>query len=357
MRKGRIAVICNYELKPERIGGMDRFYVAYDKKCKENGFEIVWYFSNYTGFPFYNELTIYSADKGDVQKFFLSQAQKEKQFDIVITHFIELCTPFFKEVKRRINASVISVDHNPRPLNGFPLKKRLKNRLKGLLYSKYINLFIGVSKYTQESILSDYGTFLKKKTKTIYNGIDADVYKINSKNRTPNFIVASHLRLSKGVHDLIMAVSALPGELKTKIKIDIYGEGPQRASLDAMVKKENLETVIHFKGSSSRLNELFSRYSYMFQPTYMECFSLSILESLAANVPVITTDVGGNLEVIKDGDNGFIHKPGDVEKLSGIIQDIILEKKQIRANVSSKVRDRYTIENMVNNHYNLLACI
>ena len=39
---------------------------------------------------------------------------------------------------------------------------------------------------------------------------------------------------------------------------------------------------------------------------------------LAANVPVITTPVGGNLEVINDGDNGFVHKEKDIKMLSSI---------------------------------------
>jgi glycosyltransferase involved in cell wall biosynthesis len=50
-------------------------------------------------------------------------------------------------------------------------------------------------------------------------------------------------------------------------------------------------------GSTANLSELYCRYDYMF-PSHMECFSLSILESLSANVPVITTNVGGNEEVI-----------------------------------------------------------
>ena len=40
----------------------------------------------------------------------------------------------------------------------------------------------------------------------------------------------------------------------------------------------------------------------------MECFSLSILESLSANIPVITTTVGGNLEVVTHEENGFIYE-------------------------------------------------
>jgi len=60
-----------------------------------------------------------------------------------------------------------------------------------------------------------------------------------------------------------------------------------------------------FFGSSPKLNQIYSKYDYMIQPTYMECFSLSILESLSANVPVITTTVGGNEKVIVEDVNRF----------------------------------------------------
>src|SRR5690606_10572648 len=126
------------------------------------------------------------------------------------------------------------------------------------------------------------------------------------------FIVASHLRESKGLQDLIEAVNLLEEPFKQKVAIDIFGEGPFMSRLKELVEQYELQPQIKFKGSTSQLPKLFQNYSYMLQPTYMECFSLSILESLAANVPVITTPVGGNLEVITHGSNGFIFSPKDI---------------------------------------------
>jgi len=48
--KKNIAVLCDYYLIPERIGGMDRFYIVYDKAAKILGFNIDWFFSKDTNF-------------------------------------------------------------------------------------------------------------------------------------------------------------------------------------------------------------------------------------------------------------------------------------------------------------------
>jgi glycosyltransferase involved in cell wall biosynthesis len=86
----------------------------------------------------------------------------------------------------------------------------------------------------------------------------------------------------------------------------------------------------------------------------MECFSLTILESLSANVPVITTTVGGNLEVVKDSHNGFVFEPKDIVKLTQILQDLWVGKIGIPNDVHSLIKEKFTLENMVDNHYNLL---
>jgi glycosyltransferase involved in cell wall biosynthesis len=260
-------------------------------------------------------------------------------------------------VKQHHNAHVIAVDHNPRPLSGFSFKKRLKNKLKGLWYSKYIDQFIAVSEYTKKHILKDYGSFLNAKTTVVYNGIATDVFKKKVTNNKNKFIVASHLRESKGIHDLITAVSLLDDNIRKQIVIDIYGEGPYEVFLKNLTKELALENCIHFLGSSSNLHEIFCNYNYLLQPTYMECFSLSILESLSANIPVITTQVGGNLEVITHGENGFVHQAGNIKALSEIIEDIVLQKSAINKDVSILVKKNYYLDKMVEEHIKLLPCI
>lgn len=357
-----IAIICNYDLRPNRIGGMDRFFVKFDKILKEKEYKVDWFFTNYQPFDFYKELIIYSAGSTSVEQNFLTVSkQNKKKYNIIITHFTELCTSYYKEFKENNSTPyIIAVDHNPRPFKGVTIKKRVKNKVKGLLYGKYIDQFVGVSKYTSDYILKDYGIHLKKKIKTIYNGIETTICKKQyiDRNKEPfNFIVVSHLRKSKGIQDLLEALNLFSPEQKSKIKIDIYGEGPYEAYLKKLQISFGLEKNVSFKGSSANILGLLKNYHYLIQPTYMECFSLSILESLASNVPVITTTVGGNLEVVKDGKNGYIFRPKDVTMLADILSKILKGKLTIKNEVYSKIENEFTLNRMVQNHLKLLPCI
>ncbi len=351
----KIAIVCNYSLFAERIGGMDRFFVAFDQKLKSENHQVNWFFTNYEPFDFYQNLNIKSANKQEVTAFFLSETAKNQlQYDLLITHFVALCIPFFKKVKQIGIQKIIAVDHNPRPLKGFPLSKIIKNKIKGLVYGTFINQFVGVSNYTKKQILKDYGFFIEAKTAVVHNGIHTEVFEKRTDENFGKFIVTSHLRPSKGIHDLIQAVAILPLNLQQLMKIDVFGEGPMEAELKQMVVDKNLQHIFSFKGSSSNLNTLFYNYSYMIQPTYMECFSLSILESLAANVPVITTTVGGNLEVVVDAENGFIFEPKDINKLSTILQQILIKNIAIKNETNTLIETKFNLEQMVENHYQLL---
>jgi len=354
----KIAILCNYMLTPDRIGGMDRFFIAYDIALKEKGFQIDWFFSKNESTGFFKDLSIYSDPSCNVEDCFVQHLKKTaSKYDHIITHFTELCTPYYKQYKQLCpKANIIVVDHNPRPLNGFSFKKKLKKKLAGVLYGKYINQFVGVSQYTVNHILNDYGSFLKRKTKVIYNGIDTTVFKMRTQENKNKFIVASHLRASKGIQDLLKALSILPKQNLKDITVDIYGKGPYEEQLKQLSKKYNLTEIVTFKGSSASLHKLFANYSYMIQPTYMECFSLSILESLSANIPVITTTVGGNLEVLCDEENSFIYPPGDYEKLANIIKNISTGKKSITTDVSKIVHQQFYLKKMVDEHVNMLLC-
>ncbi|ANW96299.1 hypothetical protein AXE80_08420 [Wenyingzhuangia fucanilytica] len=355
----KIAVVCNYVLRPDRIGGMDRFYQLYNQKLMEKEVEVDWYFTNYTPFDFYKGMNIYSANGGSVEQLFLTKnVSEQKAYNTVVTHFTELCTSFYKECHQLYpKANMIAVDHNPRPLEGFSFKKRIKKRIAGFLYAKYIHQFIGVSQYTVNHILNDYGIFLKKKTQVVYNGIDTNVFAKRIQPNKNKFIVASHLRASKGIQDLLKALSLIDNAILKNVVVDIYGEGPYEETLKKLSKEYQLEKNVFFRGSSANLNELFCEYAYMIQPTYMECFSLSILESLSANVPVITTTVGGNLEVLTNGVNGFVYEPGDSKALGIILEGIISDKKTIKEETSNLIEEEYYLEKMVSEHIKLLPCI
>jgi glycosyltransferase involved in cell wall biosynthesis len=352
-----IAVLCNYELLSERVGGMDYFFWQFDRKCKANGIQVHWFFPNQSDHGEYSSLTVFDSGYQSVENYFLSFCKiKNSDYTHVITHFIELCTPFFYKIKQFSTAEIIAIDHNPRPIYGYSLKKRIEKRIKGILFSRYITVFVGVSDYTRAEIIRDFGSVVKKKTLIIYNGVVLeDILERTNRNILhPTFLTASHLRESKGIQDLIAAVAMLPTEIQMAIKIDLYGDGPYKSILVEKMKHHNVTHCFTFMGSSPHLKALFSNYDYMLQPTHMECFSLSILESLAANVPVITTNVGGNEEVLVDGENGYIYKAKDVLALKDILEAVYLGHKKIEINTRTLVEKCFSLTKMVNHHLTLV---
>ena len=359
LKNKKIAVLCNYELMAERVGGMDYFFWEFDRKCKQNNMCVDWFFPNTSTHGEYPQLTIHESNYINPEYFFLEfcQLKSEQEYEYVITHFVELCTPIVAKIKKLTKAKIIAVDHNPRPLEGYPISKRIKKKIKGILFGHYTDVFVGVSEYTSNEIIRDFGLQLKNKTITIYNGVQIDqIITQNSRSSVkPVFLVASHLRESKGIQDLIEAVYQLSEDIKRQIRIDVYGGGPFLEFLLEKIQQRKLGHIFIFKGSQHNLKDIYCQYDYMLQPTRMECFSLSILESLAANVPVITTNVGGNEEAVSDRENGFIFKARDIDSLSKILNDVYLGDEKITVNTRQLIEDNFSLEQMVQKHVNLLA--
>lgn len=358
LKSKKIAILCDYALLPERIGGMDYFFWELDAKCKENNIQIDWFFPNMSNHGEYEKLTIFGSKNSTIESFFLDYCSRNTpKYEVIITHFLELCTPFFKEIKQLSNSKIIAIDHNPRPLKGYSLKKKIQKRVKGFLYSKYIDTFIGVSDYTKQELIKDFGFQIKDKTQVIYNGIALDDILVrHERNETkPRFLTASHLRESKGIQDLIQAVFVLPKIIKDKIVIDIYGDGPYRQQLQNQVQNLELQKCFNFKGSSANLKSIYCHYDYLIHPSYEETFCYSVVEALAANTTVITTNEGGNvLGIITHSVNGFLFDAKNIKELSILISQIWYGNLKITDETRNYVENHFSLKKMVENHLALI---
>ncbi|WP_338646027.1 glycosyltransferase family 4 protein [Flavobacterium sp. KS-LB2] len=358
MNSKKIAVLCNYELLTERVGGMDHFFWMFDATCKENGIQVDWFFPNQSLHGDYSKLTVFSSNHQNVENYFLGFCtQNPSDYSYVITHFIELCTPFFKKIKKISTAKIIAVDHNPRPIHGYPFKKKIEKKIKGFLFSKYINQFIGVSDYTVKELIKDFGFQIKTKTHIIHNGIALEDIQVRQKRNAtkPSFLTASHLRESKGIQDLIQAVFILPEEIKKEIVIAVYGDGPYKKELENKIAGLSLQRCFNFMGSHSDLKSIYCEYDYLIHPSYEETFCYAVVESLAANTTVITTKEGGNvLGIITHLDNGFLYEAKKIKELSDLIIQIWIGEFKIEKNTRSDIENHFSLDRMVENHLALL---
>jgi glycosyltransferase involved in cell wall biosynthesis len=357
-KQKKIAVLCNYELLPERVGGMDYFFWMFDRKCKEKNIQVDWFFPNKSNHGSYSTLIIQASDYKNVENYFLEYCKVyKKDYSHIFTHFVELCVPFFYQVKQIVNAKIIAVDHNPRPLLGYPLKKRLEKKVKGILFSRYIDVFVGVSEYSKSQLLSEFGLQIKRKTIVIFNGIDINKFSKKTVGKFKNnFVVASHLRKDKGIQDLILAVNEIEKQSLINFKIDIYGKGPYELVLREMINDFSLQSVFNFKGSVSNLNELYSNYDYLIHPSHGETFCYAVVESLLCSLPVITTHKAGNvLKIVKEGENGFLFNIGNYRQLATIIKSINESKKAVIFDIDLSIRNNLTVEKMVGNYMQLIS--
>ena len=353
----KIAVLCNYQLLPERVGGMDNFFWLFDQRCKENNIQVDWFFPNASSHEGYKKLKITSCNYENIEHYFTNNVvNSESNYSHVITHFIEVGTPIFKKMKRTTKAKIIVVDHNPRPIVGFKLLKKIEKRVKGILYLKYIDLLISVSNYSKNQLIKEFGAGVNKKVKVIYNGLEISKFIKKIDFSFPGkFIVACHLRKDKGIQDLILAVHNVKQEMPIPFTVDIFGNGYYEDTLQQLVRDFSLENIFIFKGNSTNLPQMYCEYDYLIHPSHGETFCYSVVESLLCNLPVITNNHGNVLELITDNSNGFLYEEGRIDQLETIIKKVIKKEIAIENGLFKEPKvTELSLDAMVNNYLNLL---
>ena len=179
----------------------------------------------------------------------------------------------------------------------------------------------------------------ENKIKVIYNGVDfksADIGQEEAKKKIGIYgdIILSAGRLVpwKGFRMLIKIMPRL-SEISQLFRLVIVGDGPDQKMLESMIKNLGLERRVYLVGRKSQeeLAVYLAAADMFVLNTGYEGFSHQILESMTVGVPVITTAVGGNKEIIRQGENGFMIKYQDefnlVEAVKSLWQNPELQEE------------------------------
>ena len=353
-----IAVLCNYKLIPNRVGGMDYFFYAFDQACRHENYDITWYFPNQAQYGFYPQMNIIAANENSIEKCFLEDIQvTAKKFDYIIVHFLELCTSFYKKAKQLTGAKIIAVDHNPRPSNGYVFRIKVKKIVFSAVYGRYIDHFIAVSSQTINDLNNDFPFIRKSKKTIILNGLPFDLIKsrIPKHKAKCNFIVSSHLRPEKGIENIVQAVSMLSSSVKSKMQIDVYGDGPDKQKIESLILEKGLNHTIFIKGSSNSIHSLYANYDYLIHPSFAETFCYSVVESLLANLPVITTQEAGNiLGLVTNEVNGFTYPTGEINVLADILKKVVIDQIYLVIETRKTLEKEFSTKAMVQRYLAIL---
>ncbi len=131
---------------------------------------------------------------------------------------------------------------------------------------------------------------------------------------------------AKGVFDLVDALTRLRPECLGRTRLVLAGNG-ETAQVRELVERRGLARFVEVRdwlGPAERDRLLASADAFVL-PSYAEGLPMSLLESMAWGLPVISTTVGSIPEHVHDGAQGLLVQPGDVSALAGAIERIVMD--------------------------------
>ncbi len=169
-----------------------------------------------------------------------------------------------------------------------------------------------------------------RKIVVIHNGIDLADYLPPPSARNRDGMRALHVARLVAVKDqatLLRAVR-LVVDREARFQLDVAGDGPERASLVQLQRELRLEGHVHFLGFRSDVGTLLQSANLFVMSSIGEGISLTLLEAMACELPVITTDVGGNREVVDPGRTGLLVPAGRPEILAETILGVLRDPER-----------------------------
>lgn len=226
--------------------------------------------------------------------------------------------------------------------------EKLKNQRRRIL--KNADKIIAVSRFMAD-LARKIGVD-NKKISVIYNAVDffgEQPQKI--KSLSPTLVFAGRLMPWKGVEALLSVVAELKNNFPNII-FEILGDGPEFSHLKEVAQQLNIEQNVKFRGRVSELDshKIFARSTIFVLNTNYEGLPHSVLNAMRAGLPVITTPVGGNPEVVQDGVNGLLvaynNELAWQEAISRLLGNESLREKFSQN--AKKTLEKFKFEEMVN---------
>lgn len=132
-------------------------------------------------------------------------------------------------------------------------------------------------------------------------------------------------------HGLLLDAAVLLKARGLRCRCLIAGNGPLADQTRRYARERGLDSVVHFLGQIPEAEAVLSALDVFVLSSSVEGMSNALLEALAAGLPCVVTDVGGNAEVVRNGDNGFVVPPDDAPALAARIDHLLTHPDEAAA--------------------------
>jgi sugar transferase (PEP-CTERM/EpsH1 system associated) len=289
--------------------------------------------------------------------FRLARFLKQHAVDIVHAHQY---TPFFQSMLSRLSyrgVPIVFTEHGRHHPDSRSLKRVAVNRL----LSQRSDRFVAVGQSVRQALIDNEG-LAARRVEVIYNGVDQKPFRavrntasrksVRSELNVPDdeFLVIQVARLNP-LKDHLTAVESIAKlvDKKIPVRLILVGEGETQSEIERTIDQLGLTRNVQLLGTRQDIPELLSAADAFLLSSISEGIPLTIIEAMAAGIPVVATDVGGNSEVIENGRTGLLCSAKDssfmAQQLTELYESHDL-RNMLAENAMARAQELFDIDQM-----------
>jgi len=201
-----------------------------------------------------------------------------------------------------------------------------------------------ISEYLRQVTLQEFQ--IRREVEHIPNFVNCDVFRpADGSCRRQEFaphgekvlVHLSNFRPVKRVSDVVEIFALVRKEIPAKLLM--IGDGPDRTVAEWLTREKHLSQDVIFLGKQNQVQNLLNCADVLLLPSDLESFGLAALECMACGVPAVCSNVGGVPEVVRDGVDGFLAPPHDVQTMAARALDILTSPER-REEMGRSARQR-----------------
>lgn len=284
-----------------------------------------------------------------------------RRFDARIVHAHQTTPWFYAALSRLLHSKprLLFEEHG----RFFPeVKNRTRILVNRLLVRKLTHRFVAVSQDIRER-LRKYEGLDSDRIEVIYNGVRAEPL-LGPDERdalrgemgfTPGSFVVGTVGRFDPIKNLPMLVASLEHVSKEvdALRGLLVGDGPVFPEIRSLVEKAGLHDRVRLTGFRSDARKLIGCMDLFVLSSFSEGTSMALLEAMMAGVPVAVTGVGGNPEIVVDGETGWVVPSNSVDALAAAIRESVgnVQKRQETAAAGKRrFENHFAFDRMIENY-------
>jgi len=307
-------------------GGLERLLVEIARHCDSQAFELHFVALDGVGQPAQDiellgwpvtSLNVTGSLNRRKRLSTLTELLRREQFDVVHSH--NTLAHFYATAAAKWAGVPVVINTQHGRGCGQSWKARLQFRLANLRTDR----IVGVSHDATELCRRD-DPFSKRRMQVIWNGIDLQRFAFSGPITQPVAMSVARLSPEKDFATLLRATQLVVQEYPA-FRLRIVGDGRERSRLETLRQELGLERHVEFLGERHDVPQLLAQAGFFVSSSTSEGISLTLLEAMAIGLPIVATQVGGNPEIVLDGQTGRLVPSQSPEQLAAAMRELLAD--------------------------------